>query len=197
MIERISNYRHLLNKNLEQLIVTDSDGKKAGGFEQAVETIAKDSLLCNAKGGEVLFIGNGGSAAICNHCAIDWWNNGKVRTRVFFGDLQLTCLANDFGYESVFSRPIEELAKSSDLLIAISSSGRSPNILNGVKAARKTGMRIITLSGFSEDNPLRNTGDVNIYVPTDEYGFAETVHGIILHAASDAFEEIRDSAGSQ
>jgi D-sedoheptulose 7-phosphate isomerase len=191
MPRTISGYRVLLNKAMDELVLTDGSGKKLGGFEKSAEMIATEALLCDGRHGEIIFIGNGGSAAICNHCAIDWWKNGKVKTRVFYGQSHLTCLANDYGYEYVFSKPIEDLAKSNDLLIAISSSGGSENILNGVKAAQKTGMRVITLSGFADDNPLKSMGDVNIYVPSGEYGFVELTHQILLHAASDAFDELR------
>ena len=188
MVNTISSYRTLLNKAIDGLVVTDDNSKELGGFEKSAEIIAREALLCNASGGQVIFIGNGGSAAICSHCAIDWWKNGKVKTRVFYGESQITCLANDYGYEYIFSKPIEDLTKSNDLLIAISSSGMSVNILNGVKAARVVGMRVITLSGFANDNPLNIMGDLNIYVPSSEYGFVELIHQILLHAASDAFE---------
>ena len=193
MVDTITKYKDVLNQVLNKVIITVG-GIASGGFEESAEMIAKKALSCHARRGEIIFIGNGGSAAICNHCATDWWKNGKVRTRVLYGDSQITCLANDYGYEYIFSKPIEELTKGDDLLIAISSSGRSLNILNGVKAAREVGMKVITLSGFSDENPLRSMGDVNIYVPSDKYGFVEIVHQILLHAASDAFEEIRKSS---
>jgi len=194
MISTIAKYRDLFNKVLNKVTITSGDGSVLGGFEESVEVIAREALSCDARGGVIVLIGNGGSASICNHCATDWWKNGKVRTRVFYGDSQLTCLANDYGYEYIFSKPIEELTKGDDLLIAISSSGRSLNILNGVKAAREVGMKVITLSGFADDNPLKSMGDVNVYVPSDKYGFVELAHQIILHAASDAFEQIRTSS---
>jgi len=191
MVGTITKYRALLNKAMDDTIVTDGKGSESGGIEKAIELVSREALGCDNRGGEVIFIGNGGSAAICNHCAVDWWKNGEVKTRIFYGDSQLTCLANDYGYEHVFSKPVGDYGKKDDLLIAISSSGKSANILYGVKAARDIGMKVITLSGFSGDNPLRSMGDINIYVPSMEYGFVELVHQIILHAVSDSFEEMR------
>jgi D-sedoheptulose 7-phosphate isomerase len=191
MINTIAKYRNLLNKILDKTILTDSKGAIIGGFEESAEKIAKEVLLCDSGGGGIIFIGNGGSAAICDHCALDWLKNGRVKTRTFYGNAQLTCFANDYGYENVFSKPIEDFTKNNDLLIAISSSGKSINILNAVKAARKVGMKVITLSGFAEDNPLRKMGDLNIHVPSGEYGFVEVSHQILLHAVSDAFDEMR------
>ena len=95
MIEAISNYRSLLNKAMGELVVTDGIGKELGGFAESVEAVAKEAFSCDVRGGEIIFIGNGGSAAICEHCAIDWWKNGKVKTRVLYGNSQLTCLANE------------------------------------------------------------------------------------------------------
>ncbi len=188
----IENYRKELWCILEGTVIVDNSSKVIGNFEMSCEIVAREALACHERGGMIIFIGNGGSAAICNHCAIDWWKNGGILTRVFFGDSHLTCLANDFGYEFIFSKPIEDMTNKNDLLIAISSSGRSMNIRNGVIAARKIGMKVITLSGFSWDNPLKTMGDYNIYAPSESYGFVETTHGIILHAASDAFNELRN-----
>ncbi len=88
---------------------------------------------------------------------------------------------------SMFSpnRSIEWHAASGDLLIAITSSGRSQNILNAVRAARNAGCRVITLSGFRPDNPLRGLGNLNLYVASQEYGFVEVGHLAILHGILD------------
>src|SRR3989338_10846589 len=96
---------------------------------------------------KVILIGNGGSAAIASHEALDFWRGSGIPAISFNDPAHLTCIANDFGYEHVFSRPIEIFAQKGDILIAISSSGRSENILKGVQAARQKGCYVITLSG--------------------------------------------------
>jgi len=112
-----------------------------------------------------MFIGNGASAAIGSHQALDYWKNGGMRA-VTFNDLALlTAVSNDFSYAEVFEKPIEMFADAGDILLAISSSGRSENILRGADAARKQGCRVITFSGFRPDNPLRSRGELNFYVP--------------------------------
>ncbi len=138
-----------------------------------------------AAGGKVMFIGNGGSAAIASHMAIDYLRNGGVPAITFNDAASLTCLGNDFGYEHVFSRQIELHAREQDLLIAISSSGASQNILNGVGIARERGCRVLSLSGFSPENPLRSGGDLNFYVASHHYGRVEASHLLILHAFLD------------
>lgn len=134
---------------------------------------------------KVIFIGNGGSAAVASHQAIDYWRNGGFRAVAFNDGALLTCISNDFGYEQVFSKPISMFAQPGDVLFAISSSGQSVNILEGVGQAMQMGCYAITLSAFKPDNPLRQLGDLNFYVPTQSYGFAEILHLSICHCILD------------
>lgn len=139
-----------------------------------------------AKGHGLIFVGNGGSAAIASHMAADYLKTFKISAQCFNDGALTTCMANDYGYDHVFEYPISMNAKPGDVLFAVSSSGRSPNILNAVKAARKMGVQSITLSGFDKANPLRSLGDVNFYVPSDRYGIVEVCHLAICHAILDA-----------
>lgn len=139
-----------------------------------------------AQGRKVIFIGNGGSAGIASHLSVDFWKNGNINAIAFNDSSLLTCISNDFGYAHVFEQPVKRFAQSGDLLIAISSSGRSENILRGVQAAQEAGCRVMTLSGFSPDNPLREAGDLNFYLPSDSYGIVEVGHLAILHGMLDA-----------
>ncbi len=137
---------------------------------------------CDAAGGKLMFIGNGGSAAIASHQAVDYWKNGGLRAMAFNDASLLTCISNDYGYERVFSEPIRKFAQAGDLLVAISSSGRSPNIVGAADAARDTKCSIITLSGFDPNNPLRSKGDLNFHIPSHSYGLVEITHLSLLHA---------------
>ena len=132
-----------------------------------------------------MFIGNGGSAGIAGHLAIDFSKNGNLRALAFNDPMALTCVGNDLGYHNVFARQIEIHARPGDLLVAISSSGQSPNILAAIAAARARDCRIATYSGFSPDNELRRSGDMNFYVRADEYGFVEISHLALCHAVLD------------
>lgn len=156
--------------------ITERDGKKlefSDGFLKTVSIIINQCLKERAK---LIFIGNGGSAAIASHQAMDFFNNCNIKTLTFNDPVLLTCMANDFGYENVFSRPIAVKAEKGDILVAISSSGKSQNILNAVQAAKERGCHIITMSGFGPDNPLRKEGDINFYVVSDSYRFVEATH---------------------
>lgn len=154
-------------------------------LDDAAEWIAQQALRAQEGGNRTIFIGNGGSATIASHMAVDFSKNGKLRALAFNDAAFLTCLGNDLGYENVFSKQIEMHATSGDLLVAISSSGRSPNILKAVATAKEIGCKVATLSGFGADNPLRHNGDINLYVPSDKYGYVELLHSVLLHAVLD------------
>lgn len=153
------------------ILAIDDAGKRTAE-QMLAHTSAK-------KTNKVLFIGNGGSAAIASHMAVDFWKTAGIRSMSFNDAALLTCISNDCGYEQVFARPIEMFAKKDDILIAISSSGRSPNILNAAQMARDRTCWIVTLSGFKADNPLRAAGDLNFYCPSSSYRVVETVHTVI------------------
>jgi len=163
---------------------TDGAGRDMP-LADAVAWVVATARETHAAGNKVMFVGNGGSAGIASHMAIDFSKCGGVRAIAFNDASSLTCLGNDLGYENVFAQPVSMLGRPGDLLVAISSSGRSPNILNAVDAARAGGCRVLTLSGFKADNPLRGKGDVNLYVPSSAYGFVEITHLALLHAVLD------------
>ena len=152
---------------------------------EAIEWTGNKLAALPSSGGKLMMVGNGGSAAIASHMVIDFSKNGGVPALAFNDPASLTCLANDLGYENVFSHQIKMLGQSQDLLFAISSSGRSPNILNAVTEARAIGIGVLTFSGFEENNPLRSMGDMNLYLSSNVYGFVEIGHLTLCHAILD------------
>ncbi len=163
--------------------VTDSAGGQME-FYRGIEAVT--AMIQSLSGGsKLMFIGNGGSAAISSHMAVDFWKNGGIRAVAFNDSSLLTCVGNDCGYGSIFERPIRMFAGAGDILVAISCSGRSENILLGVNAARKAGCNVVTLSGFDRDNPLSALGDYNFYVPSHSYGPVEIIHHSICHCIFD------------
>lgn len=129
----------------------------------------------------VYLIGNGASASMAGHFAADLAKNARLHTQVFFDPSLVTAISNDLGYEHVFAVPLRRCGREGDLLVAISSSGRSPNILAAADVARQARMRIVTLTGMAPDNPLRALGDLNVHVPGESYGLVETSHAAVLH----------------
>lgn len=153
--------------------IQDPDAAFARWEEWTVEARAARRLA--------YFIGNGASASMACHLAADLRKNAHVHTEVLTDPALLTALANDLAYDEVFAEPIRRAMNAGDLLIAISSSGRSPNILKAAAAAELRGGRVITLSAMRPENPLRRAGDLNWYVPAETYGLAESAHAALLH----------------
>jgi D-sedoheptulose 7-phosphate isomerase len=181
---QVSNYFKTLGSMLDTTEATAIDNSKLG-LTQAMNLMLQYAVEAHDSGCKVIVVGNGGSAGIASHMATDYTKNGNIRTMCFSDASLLTCLSNDLGYDQVFAKPIEMFAKPGDLLVAISSSGKSENILNAVDKANEIGCKAVTFSGFETGNPLRGKGDVNFYVPSQEYGYVELTHQIIGHAVLD------------
>jgi len=179
-----AQYFSTLSNLLQQTTATDRQGT-ALSLDAAFEQVSAKARETSARGNKIMFIGNGGSAAISSHLAVDYMKNGGLRATALNDAPLLTALGNDYGYETVFARQLEMHANPGDLVIAISSSGRSPNIINAVEAARTRDCGVITYSGFGDDNPLRRSGDVNFYVRSGQYGFVEVAHLALCHASFD------------
>lgn len=158
------------------------DFHKEIGLEAGLRALRERCLKAHAGGNRVIFIGNGGSAAIASHMAVDWTKNGGIRAIAFNDAPTLTCLANDFGYENVFAKQLEYYAQKGDVVIIISSSGKSPNIRAAAQKAVEMGNLLVTFSGMRPDNYLRRCGWWNFWVPSNDYGQVELTHLILLHA---------------
>ena len=180
----LRNYFVTLSDLLCQVEVTSNAGQRVE-FADAATALMACARATHAAGNKLIFVGNGGSAAIASHMATDYSKNGGVRSLALNDASMLTCLGNDLGYDRVFAKQLELHARRGDLVIAISSSGRSANILNAVDAAVAAGCTIATMSGFTPDNPLRRKGEWNFYVASDRYGFVEIGHLTICHAVLD------------
>ena len=151
-----------------------------------LEKIADLIKAINSKGNKVLIFGNGGSAAISSHFSVDLTKNAGLRCINCNEPDLITCFANDYGFERWVEKAIDFYGDEGDLLIVISSSGTSENMLNGVKAARKSNFKtVVTLSGFAPDNPLCKLGDINLWVDSKAYNFVENVHQVWLLAMVD------------
>ncbi len=185
-------------KNLSEILysikVTAGEARPVS-FDNAIFKITGLLNSLRKKKNKVILVGNGGSASIASHIATDFLKNASVPAVTFSDSSLLTCLSNDLGYDYVFQRPIAITAQKRDVLFAISSSGRSKNILNAVKEARKRGCFLITLSGFNSKNPLRKTGDINFYLNSDSYGFVEIAHLAVCHCIVDKLIKNRKGNG--
>lgn len=184
MKEKIKEYFKTLAKLPLSAQVTDSNQREIP-LEKAFSAMIGNLRAVTNSTGKIMFIGNGGSAGIASHCAIDYSKNGNMRSLAFNDTAAITCLGNDLGYEKVFSNQISMHAMEGDILIAISSSGKSKNILNAVTMALTRKCTVYTFSGFNKKNPLRQMGHMNFYIKSKEYGFVEISHLSLLHAVLD------------
>ena len=151
-------------------------------------------LLNQAASGDqqVFVLGNGGSAAVASHIVNDFVNNGRLKAHTLHDPALLTCMTNDYGYENAYARILRTQARRGDLLIAISSSGQSGNILEAVRAMDQAGGETMTLSGFRGDNPLRRAGGLNCWLDKQDYGLVEIGHLFVLHYLIDSFKKARE-----
>jgi len=130
---------------------------------------------------KIMIFGNGGSAAIASHVSVDLTKNANIRCTNYNESDLITCFANDYGYERWIEKTIDFYADHEDILILISSSGKSQNMINACKSARnKKISKIITFTGHSKDNPLSKLGDINFWINSKAYNFVENAHQIWL-----------------
>ncbi|MDY3298099.1 SIS domain-containing protein [Selenomonas sp.] len=160
-------------------------GGQVAGYTSFMEKMVDRFYALHGTRHQVFFVGNGGSAGISMHMNTDFLKNGRLQTHSMHDPATLTCLANDYGYDEVFSRQLALAGAEGDLLVAISSSGRSENILRAARLMRELGGTVMTFTGFAPDNPLRQLGDYNFYVPSDSYGIVESIHQLVLQQAVD------------
>jgi D-sedoheptulose 7-phosphate isomerase len=165
---------------LDALSVWDAAGK-ALEPDVAFSRLQGATIQIKKTNNILYFIGNGASASMASHFSADMANNAHLNTQVFTDLARITALANDLCYEEVFAEPLRRQMRKGDMLVAISSSGQSPNILRAAQEARDRGGVVVTMSAMKPDNSLRTMGSFNFYVPADTYGLAETSHAAILH----------------
>lgn len=135
--------------------------------------------------GKTIIAGNGGSAAIASHVSVDLTKAAGIRAINFNEADLVTCFANDYGYEKWLEKSIEFYADKNDLVILISSSGKSQNIVNAALKAKEMGLSVITFSGFDRNNPLNQLGDLNFWVNSRSYNIVEMTHHVWLVALVD------------
>lgn len=182
-----ADYFALIEKGLSEALITDRNGDPLTMDEGFALWAEKAFQIRQETKGLLFFCGNGASASMAEHMSHDWFQNAGVNTTTCAEVSHITAISNDLSYEEVYSYRIKRILSDRDLLIGISSSGNSPNIVNAVKAGRENGAFIITLSGKKKDNAIRKMGDLNFYVPLDTYGEVESAHAVLLHGALDYF----------
>jgi len=172
---------------LQQTVVTYQGNEIP--FDEGARLWSEHASTVQQRGGLLFFCGNGASATMAEHMSHDWFQNAKVNTYTCSETSHITAISNDVSYADVFAYRIERILTEKDILVTISSSGNSPNIIRAIEEAKKKGAFIITISGKSADNKSRKLGDLNFYVPLDTYGLVESAHAVLLHSVLDEFLE--------
>ncbi len=185
----LGDYAARLHANLEGTTVTK--GGVAIDLEELLDLLVRGCERLVATKRKLIFMGNGGSAAVSSHMAQDFSKIGGVRAVAFNDASLLTCLANDYSYAEVFEKALGFYADSGDLAVVISSSGKSPNVLAAAKQARALGCGVLTITGFEAGNPLSQLGDINVHVPASTYGLVEVSHHAVIHAWLDRWVATR------
>lgn len=178
----------------DALASTEVSGTGADGLDCAggIEAWVALSQTVKAGGGYHYLVGNGASAMMASHMSVDCTKNAELPALAFNDAAYLTAIGNDLGYENAFAFPLSRYGRRGDLLITISSSGNSPNILKAIDVAREQEMKVVTLSGMRQDNQSRTRGDLNFYVSARTYGVVECTHQILLHCWLDCYMGIEE-----
>lgn len=180
------DYFAAIKGGLDALVATDKNGE-ALETDAALEQWADECERRKKKKGLFFFCGNGASATMAEHMSHDCFQNADFLTETCSETSHITAISNDISYEEVFAYRIKKQMEEKDMLIAVSSSGNSPNILRAAEAARERGSYIVTISGKKADNRVRRMGDLNFYVPLATYGMVESAHAVLLHCWLDLY----------
>lgn len=188
MIKTKKNFNLYFNnyyKEFQRLLLSEEK------IFEKLEIAKKNIIKLKKNNSKILIFANGGSFAITSHFTIDIMKNTGIRCQNFSDPSMLTCLSNDYGYENWVLKAVDYYADKGDMLILISSSGMSPNILNSIKNKKNLFSSIITFSGFSKNNKLRKIGNLNFHVNTKVYNFIENIHQIWLLSIIDSLTKTK------
>jgi D-sedoheptulose 7-phosphate isomerase len=196
------------NQGFEAKSVTEYFKSYVQALQQALETLDTDTLekafellvqsMRNRR--RIYIAGNGGSAAIADHLCCDWTkgvyserSSLTLKTQSLSATTALfTAIANDFSYEDSFSAQIEMLAEKNDVLVLISSSGNSPNIIKAAQTARKMGVKTIAFTGFS-GGAVKDHADFHLHIGFNNYGMVEDSHQVLMHCVAQFLARLQDN----
>lgn len=188
----MDNYYNYISELIDKLKNTEiwcGNSEKCSNYDEGMKLLVDTFTRCKKRQAQLFFIGNGGSSAIASHMTADFMKNGGMKTYSLYDNAVTTCMGNDYGYEHIFSKPMEFLIREGDLVVVISSSGNSLNVINAIEIAKKNKAAVMTFTGFDSDNKAKQMGDINVYVPCKKYGIVESIHNLILQQIVDLIME--------
>jgi D-sedoheptulose 7-phosphate isomerase len=180
-MEKLMNESEFLVDYHEKIIKALNIDFYKEGLIKSKSLIEETSLNKN----KVIIIGNGGSASIASHMAVDFSKNANIKTICFNDASLITCLSNDFGHDNWMMNAIRIYGEKGDCVLAISSSGMSKNIINAANYSREKDLNLITFSGMNENNLLKKMGNINFWVDSKAYNIIETSHQFLISSLVD------------
>lgn len=161
----------------------------AKDYMNEIEKIIEFFVATSNRNGKIIFIGNGGSASICSHVSVDLSKNAKIKSINFNESDLITCLSNDYGYENFFKEALSLYCnKKKDIVVMLSCSGNSPNLVNAAKFCKKNKVKFITLTSQKKTNKIKmlNKNGINIWIDSFAYNQVEILFNVILLVVIDA-----------
>ena len=150
---------------------------KSRNDEKFVE-IKKVFKQVSKDGGKIIFVGNGASASLASHAATDLTKQGKIKSIALNDHNLITALSNDYGYEKWVEKALSYYSSEKDMLVLISVSGESPNLINALNYAKKNSLITLSITGSSKENTLRTSTDFSLWVDSKSYNVVESIHTI-------------------
>jgi len=150
-----------------------------------MESFKATIIQVREQGGKLMLAGNGASASIASHLATDFAKHGRIRAMAFNDANLITALGNDCGYENWIAKAVDIYADPQDILVLISSSGKSPNVVKAAHRAKELGLYVAAFTGFAKGNPLGSAADINFWVESRAYNIIECTHMILLAGVVD------------
>lgn len=181
-----SGYAEYLKNGFENIQVFDGQGQTLSP-DEGIRLLAEKTLEVQRMNSTIFFAGNGASASMSEHMSADLFKNGNVNTVCCSETAYITAIGNDISFEEIFAFKIRKSSHAGDMLVTISSSGNSKNIINAINAAHENGCYVVTFSGFAKDNKSMQCGDLNFFVPSLTYGTVEVLHTALLHCWIDQY----------
>ncbi len=185
----MDRYLERLSQIMRDTQVTDSVGTPFS-LNEGADRLVNILVATKTLGHKIMLIGNGGSSAVVSHVQNDLCKADGIPAMVFTEPALLTALGNDNGYTNIYEYPVGLWANQQDVLIAVSSSGKSENILRACNVAIAKGCSLITFTGFEPSNQLRQLGTLNFYVESKVYGYVETAHAALTHFITDKIMDV-------
>ena len=181
------SFSNLVSKTTYKINNKESDK------ETFFDSLIIETNLVKKSEGRLFFAGNGASAAFSNHMALDWSKNGKIKSISLSDSALISALSNDIGYKFIFSKFLEIYNfNENDLVIVISSSGNSENIINLIEYCKNHNIKTVGFSGLNDDNLTQELVNFSAFVPCKTYGFAECIHQFFLHLWLDKYMKIKE-----